>query len=197
MTNTILKVTEQTTKISIGPNTVFNIKTEELKTDIVELGTQGPEGIQGEQGIQGEKGDKGDKGDTGSGVAAGGASGDALFKTSSNDYETEFRKIAVSDVDTLSATVAEMKNRLTNALTTNILSGCLLTWVDGGSVVNISAGKILFATSYPDKLNPTYTIVDYPGVTGLTPQYLATELGTFFYIDSTGTLIEQPGTIDY
>jgi hypothetical protein len=95
------------------------------------------------------------------------------------------------------AVLAELKSRIVNATTTTVLSGCVLSWTVGGTTVDISAGKILFSTSYPNSLTPTYSIVDYAGATGITPDFLSTEVGTYFYIDSTGALYQYPYTLDY
>jgi hypothetical protein len=88
-----------------------------------------------------------------------------------------------------------IKNRVTNAITTMILSGCQIIWVEGGTTVDITPGKVLFSTNYPNKLNPTYSIVDYPGVTGLEPDYLTTDVGSFFYINPLGVLEQYPSAI--
>jgi len=53
------------------------------------------------QGEQGDKGDKGDKGDAGTGVPVGGATDQALVKTSATDYATGWADISTERTATL------------------------------------------------------------------------------------------------
>lgn len=51
-------------------------------------GSQGPQGAQGEPGVQGIQGLQGEDGAPGEGIATGGAAGEVLIKTGTEDYET-------------------------------------------------------------------------------------------------------------
>ena len=57
----------------------------EIKENTGQQGLQGEQGQQGIQGIQGEPG---------KGVPSGGTSGQALFKKTNNDYDTEWKNIS-------------------------------------------------------------------------------------------------------
>jgi hypothetical protein len=54
------------------------------------VGAQGGQGPQGEVGATGETGAAGPQGDPGPGVAIGGTTGQALVKSSNDDYDTEW-----------------------------------------------------------------------------------------------------------
>lgn len=58
-----------------------------------QTGPQGPQGEQGIQGPQGQQGIQGPQGDPGQGVPASGTTGQALVKSSNNDYATEWKTL--------------------------------------------------------------------------------------------------------
>ena len=58
-----------------------------------EQGIQGPTGPQGEQGPQGQTGPQGPQGNPGQGVPTSGTTGQALVKSSNNDYDTEWKTL--------------------------------------------------------------------------------------------------------
>jgi hypothetical protein len=83
-------------------------------------GVQGPQGVQGIPGVdgldgadstvagpQGPQGVQGSTGATGPGVAAGGTAGQFLRKTSATDFATAFAAPAISEVDGLTAALAQ------------------------------------------------------------------------------------------
>ena len=73
-------------------------------------GPQGPQGVQGDPGPTGATGTQGPTGPTGStgpagpGLAAGGTTGQTLYKTSAADYATAWKTLAAADVGAIPAT---------------------------------------------------------------------------------------------
>jgi len=68
-------------------------------------GSAGPQGSQGPQGIQGVAGPTGAAGATGEGVPVGGTTGQALIKSSNDNYDTEWGQ-AATPVDDLQIVIA-------------------------------------------------------------------------------------------
>lgn len=75
-------------------------------------------------------------------------------------------------------------------------------WLDGfvlsvnvgdPSKLDISAGTGIVVNNYTDTLNPDYTLVQFPGVIGLTIDNISTQQGTFFAVDKNGDIIQRPG----
>lgn len=140
-------------------------------------------------------GETGAKGDTGPGVPVAGNVGDILIKTGPLVTDTVFGVPEISQINGLQTNLSDKDKRIANSLSTTILTGLRISFTPGGTTVDISSGAALFVDN-TDPSNPTYTTVTYPGASGLTPDFLITGTGTFFYLTLAGDL-DQRGSVDF
>lgn len=90
-----------------------------------EVGAAGAQGSQGIQGPAGEDGVAGDQGPAGPGVPAGGTTGQALVKTSSTDYATEWATPAAGGADPWTSVI--LGSDFTTSGTANAAAGLAFT----------------------------------------------------------------------
>lgn len=93
------EVLEVTNAIEIVENNI-KIETIEKKQKIIEIVEAGAAGPQGDTGATGPKGD------AGPGVAAGGAAGEFIKKSSSTDYDTSWASVTASDISDFQTNVS-------------------------------------------------------------------------------------------
>jgi hypothetical protein len=96
---------------------------------------------------------------------------------------------------------AGLHSRIANALTTGLLSGGVPTIIANDTVVNVDAGTVLIVKNISNPENATFEVVPFPALVNVEPDYLTTDIGTYFYINEFGaweqysTLVEATETL--
>jgi len=91
----------------------------------------------------------------------------------------------------------DMNSRLTNALTTGILTGAILTiHGDDNTAFDISDCYALFVNNTTDALHPTRTVVGYTGLSAIAATNLAGEV-TYIALDINGNVIQNASEFTY
>lgn len=71
-----------------------------------------------------------------------------------------------------------------------LIDGFELSIDPGNTTFSISSGVAFLVDNHTDPANPTYTKLIFPGASGISPQYLATNAGSYPAFDSDGNLVQ-------
>ena len=152
---------------------------------VIPQGIQGEKGDTGATGAQGAKGDKGDTGATGAGVAAGGTTGQALFKKSNTDYDTEWNNIPV--VSLTASTAISVTGTYPNFTIANTAPDQIVSLTGAGTTTVTGTYPNFTISSTNDMVYPAAGIPNSTG-TAWGISYSTTGNGTIVALQTNPTL---------